>query len=153
MTKKLRVCYIYGLISPEYSQDVFYVGKTVNPRTRLNAHRARLKVEGIGELAVSPKVISNVRMSILEVVPARKSSIEAESYWIREGIRRGWPLTNGMSSIRIYNRPLKEAYFDNLEVIINFNEKERILMWLNDNVSVQQLKETMDYYAKRKGWR
>ena len=69
--------YIYGLVD---DGQLFYVGKTSNPKRRLTAHRARFG--------------SNIMMRILEEVVGGQDWKKREVCWIAEMGRRGHRLCN-----------------------------------------------------------
>ena len=87
------VAYIYGLVDP-LTSEIFYVGKTTNLLRRLGFHlkdkRKCDRTKWIGKLnniGRKPVII------ILETASGRTWPAR-ERWWIRQGRKVKWPLTN-----------------------------------------------------------
>lgn len=94
---RMTEVYIYGLKDPR-DQTIRYVGKSVKPKQRFNAHLKDEmtnveKAKWIGELrrlGLKPKMV------ILEIADEGNWST-VECKWIAKGRKDGWPLTNAES--------------------------------------------------------
>lgn len=103
MTYKKRTDYstlpifIYALTDPN-TCEIRYVGKAVRPKERLRGHINHVepthKSRWIQSLTREGK---EPGLRILESLPAGSSWQERERFWIAEGKRLGWPLTNETS--------------------------------------------------------
>lgn len=89
--------FIYALIDPETTQ-IRYIGKSIRPNERMtnhcNIHDGTHKahwLEGLCKRGLKPIV------KILEEMPAHSDWQARERFWIAEGKRQGWPLTNETS--------------------------------------------------------
>jgi hypothetical protein len=73
--------YIYALSYPK-TQIYFYVGRTGDPKGRLNSHRSRRRGFKVG-------------LTILEYITLDNSNVDtAERWWMAELTRRGHRLQN-----------------------------------------------------------
>lgn len=82
--------FIYALICP-IQNDFFYVGRTSNPRERLEAHVHNH--EYLIELAKHEQEYT-IRMIILEELTPEENADERETYWILKTLERGVQLRN-----------------------------------------------------------
>ena len=90
----MSAVYIYGLKDPR-TNEIRYVGKTNNPRRRLEFHLAmkdvnRHKVNWLEDLKRDG---AKPVMVILEQTDDKNWG-KREKYWIATGRASGWPLTN-----------------------------------------------------------
>lgn len=88
--RKSEKTYIYGIVCP-INNEFFYIGKTSNPRERLEAHL--FNHEYILELA-SHEQEYTITMKIIEEVPEGENPDVRETYWILKTLERGVMLTN-----------------------------------------------------------
>lgn len=90
---KAKTAYIYALIDPRDNQ-VRYVGRTVNPDSRLYQHLK--KSTGLAKqlwLAELKAIGLTPKFEILEIVPIKREKI-AEQFWISYHVYKGASLTN-----------------------------------------------------------
>jgi predicted GIY-YIG superfamily endonuclease len=85
------VIFIYALIDPR-TDEIRYIGKTVNPVSRFQAHKNRrinthcsAWVASLASYGCAPV------LRTLEALP-NSDGVEAERWWIAEGKRLGWRL-------------------------------------------------------------
>ena len=92
-----RLHSIYGLVDPE-TGEMRYVGKSKNPKARLGVHLCYARqgkcthafrwIKGLIDRGTTPGLV------ILENNITEECIDERERWWISEGIKRGWRLTN-----------------------------------------------------------
>lgn len=82
--------YIYGLICP-IENELFYVGKTKNPQTRLEAHTT---TNPHYKMLASHEKEYVFKLTVLEEIPAKEYSAARETYWILKTLERGIKLHN-----------------------------------------------------------
>lgn len=88
-----NIVFIYGLRDPRDKQ-IFYVGKTNDPKTRLAEHileagdtSKNIWIRSLKLRGLSPELV------ILEETTEERWS-DAEKFWIAVGLADDWPLTN-----------------------------------------------------------
>jgi hypothetical protein len=86
--------YIYALTDPR-NDHVKYIGKTKNPKKRLNKHRMGGYVDELETwTAELEKHGEWCYMSILEEVPDDADPKISETYWVRYAVEHAWPILN-----------------------------------------------------------
>lgn len=88
--KKSDAVFIYGIVCP-ISNELFYIGRTSNPRERLETHL--FNHEYMIELS-SHEQEYTIRMIILEEVAPSDNPDERETFWILKTLERGIKLRN-----------------------------------------------------------
>lgn len=88
-----RLVYIYALTADD--GRVRYIGKTINPPTRLEAHRSGIKTRSHVAIWIRSHLArgEQICMSILETC-SEANWEERERRWIAHGRALGWKLTN-----------------------------------------------------------
>jgi hypothetical protein len=90
--------FVYGLIDPRI-RDVHYIGRTADIAKRMVEHRRGKAKELLSDKRFWIQELHALGLTfehcILAVADPGYHVIQLETRWIAEGIRRGWPLTNG----------------------------------------------------------
>jgi hypothetical protein len=138
--KKAKNVFIYALVDPT-SNDIRYIGKSLCPKKRLKVHMSdssqTSKVEWLTSLKENGEI---PKIKILEITDEDHWP-KKEKWWIKEGLHRGWPLTNismgggGNKRSRPFERTMNDTF---LELVKKFNLPPLVnQIWCNLTYDIQ----------------
>lgn len=116
----MTVGYIYVLWDKN-ENDIFYVGSTVNPTSRLAAHKTdnRTYDDRLNRVNIKER---SFNMSIIDEMEFQEKSelCHLEAYWYHQLIQWGFSLTNGHHTKKIKLNPFPKDVYD---LILNYKNE------------------------------
>lgn len=128
-----QLIYIYGLICPD-TDEIFYVGKTVEPQRRLEVHVSQHDHYERWYRSDTP---ATLKMVILEKCPRYQSHPSNETYWMLKVLSEGIQLEN-----RVFPSRLPSNWVFWLDTICD------LYGWVNLKSVNDRVRELPDYGSR-----